>query len=131
MAIYIDQMFNTDGESATLANMNADVSATTGKYTPLRDGRLLKVIIFIHGTAATSLVEGVRIELENTNWTPNRMKFGATGNGIRTAPATHQPAYEYVVDQPVSEKSGIVGQYVLPTGTPVTNNIAVYGVFQG
>ncbi len=131
MAIYIDQMFNTNGESTTLDNMNADVSSATGKYTPLKDGRLLKVIIFIHGTAATSLVEGLRIELENTNWTPNRLKFGATGNGLRTAPATPQPAYEYVVDQPVTEKSGIVGQYIHATGTPVTSNVAVFGVFQG
>lgn len=131
MAIYVDQMFNTDGESTSLADMNADVSGTTGKYTPLRDGRLLKVIIFIHASAATSLVEGVRIELTNTNWTPNKIMLGATGNGLRTAPAFHQPAYEYVVDQPVSEKSGIAGQYILPTGTPVTNNIAVFGVFSG
>ncbi len=124
-------MFNSDSESSSLADMNADVSGTTGKYTPLKDGRLLKVIIFIHGTAATSLVEGIRIELENTNWSPNRLMFGITGNGIRTAPATHQPAYEYVVDQPVTEKSGIKGQLVHATGTPVTSNIAVFGVFQG
>ncbi len=130
MAIYVDQMFNTDGESTSLAELNADVSATTGKYSPLKDGKLLKIIIFIHGTAATSLVEGVRIELTNTNWSPNTLKFGATGNGLRTAPATPQRAYEYVVDQPVTEKSPIAGQYILPTGTPVTNNLAIFGVFQ-
>lgn len=130
MAIYVDQMFNTDGESTTLADLNADVSATTGKYSPLKDGRLLKVAIFIHAAAATSLVEGVRIEMTNSNWNPNTLKFGATGNGLRTAPAFHQPAYEWVIDQPVTEKSPIAGQYVLPTGTPVTNNLAVFGVFQ-
>ncbi len=131
MAIYVDQMFNTDGESTSLADLNNDVSTTTGKYTPLRDGRLLKIIIFIHAAAATSLVEGVRIEISNTNWSPNLLKFGATGNGLRTAPAFHQPAYEYVIDQPVTEKSAITGQYILATGTPVTNNIAIFGVFQG
>ncbi len=130
MVIYIDQMFNTDGESTSLADLNNDVSSTTGKYTPLKNGRLLKIVIFIHGTNASSLVEGVRIELTNTNWTPNKLMFAATGNGLRTVPAMHQPAYEWVVDQLVTENSDISGQYILPTGTPVTNNIAVFGVFQ-
>ncbi len=130
MPVYTDQMFNTDGESTTLADLNSGVSATTGNYIPLKDGRILKVVIFIHATAATSLVEGVRIELTSTDWVPNTSKYAATGNGLRTAPAFHQPAYEWVTDQVIKKNTPIAGQYVLNTGTPVTNNLAVFGVFQ-
>lgn len=131
MAIYIDQMFNTDGESTSLADMNNDVSSSTGKYTPLRDGVLKKVIIFIGGEAATSLVEDVRVELSNTNWSPNLLKFGAQGSGLRTAPFIPAGPFEYVVEQPVTEKSGITGQYIHDSGSPVTSRIRVFGVFTG
>lgn len=130
MVIYIDQMFNSDSESSSLADMNNGVSATVGDYVPLKDGRLLKIVIFIHASAATSLVEGVRIELNSTEWTPNTLRFGVTGNGLRTAPAFHQPAYEWVLDQPVFTNKPIKGQLIHATGTPVTSNIAVFGVFQ-
>ena len=130
MGIYIDVMFNTDGESTSLADMNNDVSSTTGKYTPLKDGRLLKVIIFVGYEAATSLVRDVRIELENSNWEPNRIKMMAQGSGLQTAPSPEPIAYEYVIDQPVKESSSIVGQYIHAGGVPVTSRITVLGVFQ-
>lgn len=130
MVIYVDQMFNTAGEDTSLADMNNDVSGSTGKYTPLKNGKLLKVIIFVGGEAATSLVEDVRIELENTNWTPNRLKFGANGAGLMTAPAVHPQPFEYVIDQPVSENSAITGQFIHDSGVPVTSRIRVFGVFQ-
>ncbi len=131
MAIYVDQMFNSDSESTSLADMNADVSATTGKYTPLKDGRLLKVILVVGYTASSSLIELLRIELSNTNWTPNLLKFPISGHGLHTAPGPQNRMVEFVIDQPVSEKSGITGQLIHATGTPVTSNVAVYGVFQG
>lgn len=131
MVIYTDVMFNTDGESTSLADMNADVSSTTGKYTPLKDGRLLKVIIFIGYEAATSLVRDVRVELSNTDWSPNLLKFMAQGSGLQTAPSPQPVGFEYVVDQPVSKNSAITGQYIHVSGVPVTSRITVVGVFQG
>lgn len=130
MVIYVDQMFNTDGESASLADMNRDTSSSTGKYVPLKDGRLLKVIIFIGSEAATSLVEDVRIELTNTEWTPNTLMFAANGSGLRTATTPQHFPFEYVIDQPVSVNSAIAGQYIHDSGTPVTSRIRVFGVFQ-
>ncbi len=130
MAIYVDQMFNTDGESTSLADMNRDTSATTGKYVPLKDGRLLKILIFIGGEAVSSLVEDVRIELTNTEWTPNKIMFAANGSGVRTVAPPQLRPFEYVVDQPVSVSSAITGQYIHDSGSPVTSRIRVFGVFQ-
>ncbi len=130
MAIYVDQMFNTDGESTSLADMNRDTSATTGKYTPLKDGRLLKVIIFIGAEAATSLVEDVRVELSSTEWTPNKLMFAANGSGLRTVAPPQLRPFEYVVDQPGTKDTTITGQYVHDSGSPVTSRIRVFGVFQ-
>ncbi len=130
MGIYVDQMFNTDGESTSLADMNRDTSSSTGKYTPLKNGKLLKVLIFVGGEAVSSLVEDVRIELTNTEWTPNKMMFAAMGDGLRTAPAVVIPPVEYVVDQPVTKNDKITGQYIHDSGSPVTSRIRVFGVFQ-
>ncbi len=130
MAIYMDQMFNTDGESTSLADMNRDTSASTGKYTPLKDGRLLKILIFVGGEAVSSLVEDVRIELTSTEWTPNKMMFAANGSGLRTAPQVQYRPFEYVIDQPVTKNDKITGQYIHSSGSPVTSRIRVFGVFQ-
>ncbi len=131
MAIYVDQMFNSDSESTSLADMNDGTSATTGDYTPLRDGRLLKVVMIVGYTASSSLIELIRIELLNTNWTPNKMMFPVSGHGLHTAPGPQNRVVEFVVDQPVSEKSSIKGQLIHATGTAVTSTVAVYGVFTG
>ncbi len=126
-------MFNSDSESASLADMNDGTSSTTGDYTPARDGTLLKVIVSIGYTAASSLIEDIRIELENTNWTPNKMMFAVSGDGLHTAPHFSGPRSftEYVVDQPVTQASKISGQLIHTTGTPVTSNVRVLGVFSG
>ncbi len=129
MVVYMDQMFNTDGESTGLADMNNDVSATTGRYTPLKDGVLKKVIITVGSEAASSLVEDVRVELTSTEWTPNLMRFPANGSGLRTATTPQHRNFEYVVDQPVSKNTPIAGQYIHASGTPVTSRIRVFGVF--
>ncbi len=130
MAIYVDQMFNTDGESTSLADMNRDTSVTTGKYTPLKDGRLLKILVFIGGEAVSSLVEDVRVELSSTEWVPNKMMFAANGSGLRTVAPPQLRPFEYVVDQPVTKDTTITGQYIHSSGSPVTSRIRVFGVFQ-
>ena len=131
MGIFIDQMFNTDGESTSLADLNNDVSSSTGKYKPLLSGKLLKVIIFIGYEAATSLVRDVRVEMTNTKWSPNKLRFFAQGSGLQTAPSPEPLVAEYVVDQPITEGSEIEGQYIHAGGVPVTSRITVFGVFQG
>ncbi len=131
MSIYVDQMFNSDSESTSLDDMNDGTSSTVGDYTVQRDGTLLKVIVIVGYTASSSLIELIRIELLNTNWVPNKMMFPVSGHGLHTAPGPQNRVVEFVVDQPVTQASPISGQLIHATGTPVTSNIAVYGVFSG
>ncbi len=134
MAIYTDQMFNSDSESTSLADMAFGTGSTTGDYTPARDGTLLKVIVMVGNTSASSLIEAIRIELSNTNWTPNKMMFFVSGDGLHTAPGLSGPRsiQEFVVDQPVTEASKISGQIIHVGGaSPVTSNVFVLGVFSG
>ncbi len=131
MAIYVDQMFNSNSESTSLDDMNNGTSATVGDYKPLKDGKLLKIILIVGYTASSSLIELIRVELLNTNWTPNKMMFPVSGHGLHTAPGPQNRVVEFVVDQPVTEASAISGQIIHATGTPVTSNLAVFGVFTG
>lgn len=130
MAIYVREMFNTDGESTSLADLNAGSTTSAGAFSPPVSGRLVKVILMWSGEAVTSLMEHVRVELESTLWTPNRIHFGLVGANIRTAPAFPIPMAEYVVDQPVATTHPITGQYAYDNAaTPVTCDLRVFGVF--
>ncbi len=127
-------MFNSDSESTSLADMNNGTSSTVGDFSPLRDGKLLKVIVSIGYTSASSLIEGIRIELTETDWVPNTLMFYVSGEGLHTAPhfSGTRGFTEYVVDQPVSKASPIAGQLIHVGGaSPVTSNVFVFGVFSG
>ena len=132
MAIYVDQMFNTSGESTTLAAMNKGTTASTDAYRAKKGGRLLKVILMQGYEAATSLVEDVRVEVTCTEWTPNTLMFGVSGDGLHTAPHFKGPqsATEWVVDQPVKTDIDITANYIHDSGSPVTSRIRELGVFQ-
>ena len=124
---YWRQMFNTAGESTTLADMNAGTTAATGAYRFPNSGTLKKVIIFVGSEAATSLVEDVRVEITCTLWTPNLMHFLANGSGIRTATTPQHFPFEYNVNVPVNNSVDITAQYVHDSGSPVTSRIRVLG----
>jgi len=119
------EAFNTDGESTTLAQLNAGTTAVAGNFNPPVDSIIRKIAVFLGGEAATSLIEDVRIELESSDWVPNRLHFLASGNGIRTAPATHIPVYEYDCALVMRTALGIRGEYIHSGGTPVTSRIRV------
>ena len=123
------QMFNTVGESTTLAQMNKGLTATVDNYRPPYSGTLKKVVVFIGSEAATSLVEDVRIELECSLWKPNRIHFNANGSGLRTATTPQHFPFEYDVDLPVAEQTDIRGDYIHDSGSPVTSRIRVMGLF--
>ncbi len=134
MAVYVTQMFNSDSEATALTNMNAGTSATAGGFSPLRDGKILQVRLVIGYTTASSLIEGIRIEITNTNWLPNTMMFYAAGDGLHTAPAFSGPSSNtaWLVDQVVTEASPITGQIINVGGaSPVTLNAFVFGTFSG
>src|SRR3970040_292611 len=92
------QAFNTAGEDTTLTQMNYGTTATVGNFRPPVDGAIKKVVIFIGSEAATSLVEDVRVELESTDWTPNRQHFLANGSGLRAATTPQHFPFEYDTD---------------------------------
>jgi len=119
------EAFNTDGESTTLAQMNSGKTATVGNYAPPVEGTIKKIAIIIASTAATSLVEGVRIELDSSDWTPNRLEFVVQGSGLRSAPGVQLLPYVYDVNLKMSKTTPIRGDYIHFTGTPVTSNIVV------
>jgi len=119
------QAFNTDGESTSLAQMNPGTETAVGTFAPPVDGVIRRIVLMIGGEAATSLVEDVRVELTSTDWQPNQLDFLASGNGLRTAPASHQPTYEYSVDLPMFKNTAIRGDYIHDSGTPVTSRLRV------
>jgi len=119
------QAFNSDGESTTLAQLNPGTETAVGVFQPPVDGIIRRVAVFVGHEAATSLVEDVRVELESSDWVPNRLHFVASGVGIRTAPAQHVPAYEYEVELPMRSSLGIRGDYIHASGVPVTSHLVV------
>jgi len=119
------EAFNTDGESTSLAQLNAGTTAVAGNFNPPVDSIIRKIAIFIGAESAASLVEDVRVELETTDWTPNRLMFLASGNGLRTVPAQHQPVYEYDVELLMRTALPIRGDYIHSSGTPVLSRIRV------
>ena len=133
MALYWDQMFNTAGESTTVAAMNKGTTTSPDAYRAKKGGRLLKVVVFQGYEAATSLVEDVRVEITCTEWTPNTLMFAVSGDGLHTAPHFHggQSVMIFDIDQPVKTDIDITANYIHDSGVPVTSRLRVYGLFQG
>lgn len=131
MPVYWDEMFNTQGESTTLADMNLASSTATGQgYAPLLPGRLMQVVLMWAGEAVTSLAEFARVELKCTLWRPNLLKFGLVMANIRTAPAVPVPRGEFGMDQEANPTQPIAGQYIYAdAATPITCNLRVFGQF--
>src|SRR3990170_7462775 len=124
------QAFNTAGESTTLAQMNYGTTATVGNFSPPVDGTIKKIVVFVGSEAATSLVEDVRVELESTEWSPNRQHYLANGSGLRTATTPQHFPFEYNVDLKMSKNTTIRGDYIHDSGSPVTSRIRVLFGFQ-
>jgi hypothetical protein len=132
MVVYVDQLFNIAAGSATaLTAMNSGTTAAAGTYPPQLDGGLIKVGVFATPSAATSLAQRARVELSNTNWKPNVLRFPIAGYGLATAPQAiggSELLFEFVVDQPVKTSWAITGNYIL-FNSPVTADLIVYGYF--
>lgn len=132
MVVYVDQLFNVAaGSSTSLVAMNAGTGSTAGSYAPQLDGSLIKVGAFLNPSAASSLGQRARIELGQTNWKPNVLRFPVAGFGLATAPqafAGSEQLFEFVVDQPVKTSWAITGNYIL-FNSPVTVDVTLYGYF--
>ena len=129
--IYVDQMFNRGTADTALTAMLAGTTAVQGPYSPQLSGRLIKIGAFVTPQAATSLCQQFRVEMSQTNWTPNIIRFPCSGFGLATVPqafAGSELLFEFVVDQPVQTDWPITGQDI-QFWSPVTPNIIVYGYF--
>ena len=130
--IYVDQMFNQNGAAVTaLTAMNTGTTSTAGTYAPQLSGTLIKIGIFINPQAASSLCQQARIELSQTNWIPNVLRFPVAGFGLATVPqafAGSELLFEFVVNQPVQTDWAITGN-AIQFWSPITPGIIVYGYF--
>src|SRR5207245_2734455 len=76
-----------------------------GKYSPLYNGRLVKVSIFVTPQAASSLCQSGHVKIIQTDWKPNVINMPFAGFGLATAPQAiggDLLVQEYVVDLPVA-----------------------------
>ena len=129
--IYVDQMFNRQTADTALTQMQSGTSATQGTYAPQLNGTLAKIGIFCTPQAATSLAQQGRVELSQTNWSPNILRFPFAGFGLATAPqafAGSETLFEFAVNQKVQTDWPITGNDIFYF-SPVTPNLIVYGYF--
>lgn len=134
MGIYTDQMFNLSGAAVTsLTAMNFGTGSVAGAYSPQLSGRLLKITITLVPQAATSLAQYGQVELSQTNWKPNILRFVVGGFGLATVPQVYggaQSMTDFVIDQPVQTDWPITGNAVYRGTGPVTPTVHVLGFFQ-
>jgi hypothetical protein len=121
--IYTDEMGVATGVVTTYTAM------TGSPYSPLKNGKLLKVSLFLAGDAATSLIEKVTVKLTSPDWGVP-VYVTAVGGGLRTATCPPIPQGDSVCDLPVTQATKITIEYKHDTGaTPVTPRISVIGTF--
>lgn len=123
--IYSDEMAVSVSAALTYADMSGS------PYSPLKNGRLRKVILVIGGDAVTSLIEMVVVRLTCPDWGVP-ITVATSGNNLRTAPTTPIRSAEQVCDVPVTQSSKITIQVKNETAaTPVTPRYSLIGVFEG
>jgi hypothetical protein len=133
MVVYTDQMFNRGTADTSLVQMNSGTSSSQGTYSPQLNGVLKKIDIFVTPQAATSLCQQGRVELSQTNWRPNILRFPFAGFGLATAPQAiggSELLFSYLVEQPVQTDWPITGNDIF-FFSPVTPNLIVVGTFTG
>ena len=125
MVVYSDQIATSTSEATTMTAM------TGSPYSPLLDGRLIQLRLYCGGDAVTSLWEIVTIKLGSSKW-GIPVYVSATGSNIRTAPAVPTPVGVMNCDLPVFTGVQITAQIQhLTSGTPITFNAQLLGVFRG
>lgn len=130
MGVYTDVMFNETVANTALTQMLAGTGTVKGNYNPQINGRLVRITVFLTPQAATSLCQQGRIELSQSNWKPNILRFPFAGYGLQTAPAIESSLQQvdYVVDLPVQTDWPITGNDIF-LFSPVTPSLAILGYF--
>lgn len=118
-----------DGEGQAFAAFAGGAGASP--YNPDKAAKLVGVRIIVGSQAATSLTEGVVIRLTSTAFAPNMIEFAVQGTGLRTAPGTLPPVFDFNVDQQVSTGVPITLEGRNLVATAVTVSVLVIGIFEG
>ena len=123
--IYSDEIATSTSASTTY------VAMTGSPYSPLKSGKLRKLILGASGDAVTSIVEKVVVQLTCPLWGVP-VTVSLDGANIRTAPAQAIPQAEMVCDVPVQTGVQITIQIKNETGaTPTTPRYNLLGIFEG
>ncbi len=132
MGVYIDQMFNDRTARTSITQMLFGTGTVAGTYSPLFNGKLIKVAIYCTPQAVTSLCESGHVILTQTNlWKPNSITFPFNEWALQTAPAaigSKDKVTESVVDLDVQTDKPINGE-LIEFDSPVTPFIRVVGTF--
>lgn len=119
-----------DAETQAWSAFTTFTGGPASPYVPVEDSTLVGVRIIVGAQAATSLTEGVGIRASCTLWKPNQMDFVVSGNGLRTAPATQAPTFDFPVNQPCKASHPITLEGICLEATHVTNSVLVMGKFK-
>jgi hypothetical protein len=132
MAVWWDQIFNSEGVSITEADLNAGTGTAAGSYAPVKAARIKAIKVVAGYQAATSLVEGGRIRLSCVTFGGVDLVVPFQGNGLHTAPADSNPELLNMseCDLPVSAGVPIAGKYMY-VDTPTTPTLQVFAKFEG
>ena len=123
MAIYSDELGTSQSVTTTYSTANT--------YSPLTNGRLIGVRLYVAGDATTSLIEGVEVRLESVSFGGVPVTVMAVGAGIRTATTPPIPVGAVNCDLPVRTGVNITVQIKNVTNaTPVTPQFMILGIFQ-
>lgn len=115
----------TLSESVTFEEM------TGSPYSPLTNGRLIQLKLYMAGSDAASLIENVLVKVTSSLWgVPVYVATSAAG--LRTAPAFPIPVGITNCDMPVQTGVQIKAEFRNVTAdTPVTVEGILIGVFRG
>jgi hypothetical protein len=98
-------------------------------YTPTENAKLIGLRTIVSAVAATTLTEAVQFKLTSSTFKPNSIEVGAQGIGIATAPRNNSLDLDWAIDQPVVAGVPVTIEARCTSGTPVTNNVQLWGCF--
>lgn len=121
-------MAEYDAETATYSA--AAGANAPSPYTPPETAKLIGLRVIVSAVAATSLTEAVQFKLTCTTFKPNSIEVGGQGIGLCTAPRQYADPIDWAVDQSVMAGVPVTIEGRCTSGTDVTNNVQLWGLFQ-
>ena len=126
MVVYSDLIGTTLSESTTFEEM------TGSPYSPLTNGSLIQLKLYMAGSDAASLIENVLCKVTSVSFGGIPVFVAASGAGLRTAPSVPIPVGITNCDLPVRTGVTVKAEFRNVTAdTPVTVEGMLIGVFRG